>query len=103
MTNEPRIKDFHMDPNHRKFLFAEEYCTGVSGIMPEMSVQDYAVLMQQAAELHQHQKHEQEIRRSRSQSPPEIFPNKIGTVFQTKNTIVKVWPTIDCFIVLKKK
>lgn len=70
---EPRIKDFHMDAEHRKYLFAEEYCTGVPGAVPEMTVKEYALLQEQqkAAVLLQQQ------RKSRSKTP-EVFAKKDG-------------------------
>lgn len=69
----PRIKDFHMDGEHRKYLFAEEYCSGVAGEVSEMSVKEYAILQEQQRQLLL-----QEQRRSRSKTP-EIFAKKDGT------------------------
>lgn len=70
----PRIKDFHMDAEHRKYLFAEEYCSGVPGAVSEMSVKEYAILQEQQRQLLL-----QEQRRSRSKTP-EVFAKKDGTV-----------------------
>ncbi|XP_045030574.1 trichohyalin isoform X3 [Daphnia magna] len=66
----PRIKDFHMDAEHRKYLFAEEYCSGVPGAVSEMSVKEYAILQEQQRQLLL-----QEQRRSRSKTP-EVFAKK---------------------------
>ncbi|XP_057374109.1 titin-like [Daphnia carinata] len=66
----PRIKDFHMDAEHRKYLFAEEYCSGVPGAVSEMSVKEYALLQEQQRQLLL-----QEQRRSRSKTP-EVFAKK---------------------------
>lgn len=74
----PRIKDFHMDAEHRKYLFAEEYCSGVPGAVSEMSVKEYAILQEQQRQLLL-----QEQRRSRSKTP-EVFAKKDGTVDKTK-------------------
>ena len=71
---EPRIKDFHMDGEHRKYLFAEEYCTGVSGPVSEMTVKEYAILQEQQRQLLLQQQ-----RRSRSRTP-EIFARKDGII-----------------------
>ena len=48
---EPMIKNYHLDPEHRKYVFAEEYCSGSKG---DMSVADYAKIQD---------------RRSRSKTP----------------------------------
>ncbi|XP_046439196.1 titin-like isoform X3 [Daphnia pulex] len=68
--SEPRIKDFHMDGEHRKFLFSEEYCSGVSGPVSEMTVKEYAILQEQQRQLLLQQQ-----RRSRSKTP-ELFARK---------------------------
>ena len=75
---EPRIKDFHMDGEHRKYLFAEEYCSGVSGPVSEMTVKEYAILQEQQRQLLLQQQ-----RRSRSRTP-EIFARKDG-IFELIN------------------
>ncbi len=72
--SEPRIKDFHMDGEHRKFLFAEEYCSGVSGPVSEMTVKEYAILQEQQRQLLLQQQ-----RRSRSKTP-ELFARKDGNI-----------------------
>lgn len=74
---EPRIKDFHMDAEHRKYLFSEEYCTGVPGAVPEMTVKEYALLQEQQRLLLLQQQ-----RRSRSKTP-EVFANKDGSLHST--------------------
>ena len=76
-STEPRIKDFHMDPEHRKYLFAEDYCRvpGSDGRPTDIHVKEYALLQEQQQRLVQL---EQQLRRSRSRTPPETFANKEG-------------------------
>lgn len=75
-STEPRIKDFHMDPEHRKYLFAEDYCSvpGPSGRPTDINVKEYALLQEQQRLLVL----EQQLRRSRSRTPPETFAKKEG-------------------------
>lgn len=91
---EPRIKDFHMDAEHRKYLFSEEYCTGVPGAVPEMTVKEYALLQEQQKLLlfqQQQQKQLEHQRKSRSKTPPSVFAKKDGTIFDMDVTISCRW------------
>lgn len=74
---EPRIKNFHMDAEHRKYLFAEEYCTGVPGPVSEMTVKEYALLHEQQQKLLLLQQRE----RSRSKTPETVTNIKEGKIF----------------------
>ena len=83
---EPRIKDFHMDAEHRKYLFSEEYCTGVAGAVPEMTVKEYALLQEQQKLLLLQQQ-----RRSRSKTPPQVFANKDGITSGQFDKMIKTF------------
>lgn len=65
-----------MDPEHRKYLFAEDYCRvpGPDGRPADMHVKEYALLQEQQRLIQL----EQQMRRSRSRTPPEIFASKEG-------------------------
>ena len=69
----PMLKDFHMDPEHRKYLFAETYCSAVPGSSEaDMSVKQYAMLMEQQQRLAMEQ------RFAASAPQPNNFANKDG-------------------------
>ena len=83
----PILKDFHMDPEHRKYLFAETYCSGVPGSLDaDMTVKQYALHMEQ-----QQQRLAMEQRFAASAAQSNIFANKDGAVscFQSSINVVE--------------
>ena len=76
---EPRIKDFHLDPEQRKFIFAEEYCTGVPGLMPDMSVKEYALLQERLEQRRSRSKTPEAYSKEGIDHPPQTFVTAIIT------------------------
>jgi len=66
--NEPRTKDFLLDAEQRKFIFAEEYCSSLTGLIPDITAKDCALIQERL----------EQKRRSRSKTP-EVY-NKEGSV-----------------------
>lgn len=74
-SRNPLLKDFHMDPEHRKFLFAEAYCSGVPGSDVDMTVKQYALHMEQQQRLAMEQL---EQRCVPTPAPSAVSANKDG-------------------------
>ena len=66
--NEPHTKDFLLDAEQRKFIFAEDYCSTLSGLIPDITAKDCALIQERL----------EQKRRSRSKTP-EVY-NKEGPV-----------------------
>ena len=64
--SESQLKDFNLDAEQRKFIFAEDYCPGASGLIPDITAKDYALIQERL----------EQKRRSRSKTP-EVY-NKEG-------------------------
>merc|ERR550517_715658 len=60
--NEPRTKDFLLDAEQRKFIFAEEYCSSLTGLIPDITAKDCALIQERL----------EQKRRSRSKTP-EVY------------------------------
>ena len=74
--NEPRTKDFLLDAEQRKFIFAEDYCSTLSGLIPDITAKDCALIQERL----------EQKRRSRSKTP-EVY-NKEGPVLHFTNLIL---------------
>merc|ERR1740128_1593448 len=60
--SESQLKDFNLDAEQRKFIFAEDYCPGASGLIPDITAKDYALIQERL----------EQKRRSRSKTP-EVY------------------------------
>merc|ERR1712071_505795 len=60
--NEPHTKDFLLDAEQRKFIFAEDYCSTLSGLIPDITAKDCALIQERL----------EQKRRSRSKTP-EVY------------------------------
>ena len=76
-SRNPLLKDFHMDPEHRKFLFAETYCSGVAGSEEDMTVKQYALHMEQQQQRLAMEQLDQRF--VATAAPSAVFANKDGT------------------------